>query len=127
MGDWRENKVVGIAAGALAVGMICLTVFLLVKPKQHTLTLIDVETGKVFEKAVEAGTPFPMASESGKRTVYIAQRYLCDRGHTFHRPIRVPDPNAPTDRPPAMEGQPLVCLICGSDKVSPSTAAQTRN
>jgi hypothetical protein len=117
MASWKQNKVVGIVAGLIAVVAIVFVVSRVVKPKGTEMTLIDTATNKVFKKVVPAGAEFPLVSEeTGKKTVYQAQHFRCDKGHEFYLPMIVPGKEGSAGAGTAM--QEYRCPIDGSTNLT---------
>jgi hypothetical protein len=99
--DWRENKTIGIIAGAVFLLSIVL-IFIVSQPKKIETTLMSESTGDVFSMKVAQGTDFPLHHpKTGIKDLYPASKVKCTRcgweGYTisFKKPSEPPESKCP--------------------------------
>jgi len=107
--SWKQNKVVGVVAGIVLVIAVVIIVLAL-QPKKEEITLMSESTGEVLKMKVPFGADYPLLNpKTGKKDLYPAIKYKCDKGHIFYVIMK------------AEKGKPAIpkCPKCGSMNVQP--------
>lgn len=106
MASWKQNKVVGIAAGVVVVIVVAIVAFTLFRGERGEVVLKCIESGAVFIKVLPLGTEYPVKGPAGKETAYPAMGHRCiPCGHEFYVVLK--------EDAPAM----IKCPECGSENL----------
>lgn len=104
--DWKNNKIVGIAA-ALVVVLAVIVVIISLQPKKQSVCLMSEETSDVMVLKIPYGAEYPVNNpKTGIKDLYPAQKVKCEKCGWEGFVISFKKPGEPAD---------AKCPECGAE------------